>query len=122
MDETMSVAHRGWRPSIRQCARDVSDHRFSREIGKIATCRACFIGELLALPAEVGEVVEGATVASAPGVEEHALAQGVVGDHHLGEVELVHHLLEDQGPRQDDDEGPEGGLGQGLAPRVTRRA
>ena len=53
-----------------------------------------------ALAAQVGEVVERAAVATLPGVEQHALAQGVVGHDQLVEVELVHDLLEDHARRR----------------------
>ena len=62
-------------------------------------------------------MVERAAVATLPGVEQHALAQGVVGDDQLRDPELVHHLLEDQGAGQDDvgPAGVEAGqLGPGL--------
>ena len=52
--------------------------------------------------AQVGQVVQRAAVLATPRVEQHALPQGVVGERELGSVELVHDLLEDQRPGEDD--------------------
>ena len=61
------------------------------------------LGELHdAAAPDVGEVVQGSAVAALPGVEQHALAQGVVGERHRFETELLEDLLENQGAGEDD--------------------
>ena len=61
------------------------------------------LGELHdAAAPDVGEVVQRSAVAALPGIEQHTLAQGVVGERHRFETELLEDLLEDQGAGEDD--------------------
>ena len=90
----------------------------ARDLGRVRRVLVHQLTEVEdALTPEIGQVVERAAVTAPPRVEQHALAERVVGHDQLGDVELVHHLLEDHGTGEDD-VGPAGvepgELGSGL--------
>ena len=73
------------------------------DVGRVLGLLVAQLGQVQdAAPRHVAQVVEGAALGALDGVEQHALAQRVVGDLDLVDGEGLEHALEDEGAGEDD--------------------